>query len=262
MNTEKIDHRRNYILVLDTETANTLTNNKGQLDMSNVLVYDCGWIIADTKGNIYKKRSYINADVFYGCADVMKTAYYADKLPRYLMDIYKGKRLVEDTMTIRQIMLQDIADYGIKYVCAHNARFDYNALNTTLRFITKGTVRNWFPFGTVEWWDSLKMARQVLLEMPTYKKFCDTHGYKTATGKYSATAENCYKFIINDPSFIESHTGLEDVLIEYAIMMYCYRQHKKMEKRLFTKSFPENTKFQNELWWNLKEIPMIPMGAE
>ena len=38
MEENKIDHRINYILMLDTETANTLSGEDGKLDMSNVLV--------------------------------------------------------------------------------------------------------------------------------------------------------------------------------------------------------------------------------
>ena len=55
---EKIDKRRHYILVLDTETANTIMNPDGSMDMSSVLVYDCGWQIVDTHGNVYSKSSY------------------------------------------------------------------------------------------------------------------------------------------------------------------------------------------------------------
>ena len=33
--------------------------------------------------------------------------------------------------------------------------------------------------------------------------------------------------------FIESHTALEDVMIEKEILAYCYRQHKKMRKKLW-----------------------------
>lgn len=43
-------------------------------------------------------------------------------------------------------------------------------------------------------------------------------------------AEILYKYITNTPDFIESHTGLEDVMIEYKIFVHCCRQHKKMEK--------------------------------
>ena len=64
METEKIDYRHHYVLVLDTETANTLTDEDSGLDMSNVLMYDCGWSVVDTYGGIYVERSYVNRDVF------------------------------------------------------------------------------------------------------------------------------------------------------------------------------------------------------
>jgi hypothetical protein len=47
------------------------------------------------------------------------------------------------------------------------------------------------------------------------------------------TAEILYRYISGDRDFIESHTGLEDILIETALLAHCFRQHKKMEKRLF-----------------------------
>lgn len=77
------------------------------------------------------------------------------------------------------------------------------------------------------------MSRDVILKMPSYKKYADKHNLKTATGKLSATAENLYRFITKNPDFIESHTGLEDVLIEKEIFAYCMKQHKKMRKKLF-----------------------------
>jgi hypothetical protein len=48
------------------------------------------------------------------------------------------------------------------------------------------------------------------------------------------TAEILYRYITGNNDFIESHTGLEDVLIETKIMSHCFRQHKKMEKKLFS----------------------------
>ena len=48
--TQKIDRRKHYIMMLDTETCNTLVDEKGQLDMSSVLVYDLGWKVIDKNG--------------------------------------------------------------------------------------------------------------------------------------------------------------------------------------------------------------------
>lgn len=229
---EKIDYRRHYVLVLDTETANTAKNEKGQLDISSALIYDCGWSIVDTKGNVYEERSFINADIYIYEKELMKSAYYGWKIPFYEMDLKKGLRKMATTYTIRKIMLEDMKKYRITEVVAHNAQFDISALNTILRWTTKSRFRYWFPYGT-EVWDTMKMARSVIHKMPTYRKFCEKHNLLTATGKLSTTAENLYRFIIKDPTFTESHTGLEDVRIEREIMFYCYRQHKTMKKVLY-----------------------------
>lgn len=77
---EKIDKRKHYVLVVDTETANTIQDGDS-LDMSNVLVYDCGWAVVDTKGNIYETASYVNRDIFCEERDLMRTAYYNWKSP-------------------------------------------------------------------------------------------------------------------------------------------------------------------------------------
>lgn len=230
----KIDRRRHYILVLDTETANTLINPNGSMDMSSVLVYDCGWQVIDTHGTVYEQASYINSDIFYKERELMLSAYYAKKIPMYEQQIKEGSRTVANTYQIRKAMCDTIAKWGIKEVAAHNARFDYNALNIIQRYTTKSKYRYWFPYG-IEIWDTMKMAKSVILQMPTYRKFCEANGFITKTGKLSCTAENLYRFIIKDPTFVEAHTGLEDVEIESQILAYCYRQHKKMSKKLFEK---------------------------
>ena len=228
----KIDRRHHYILVCDTETANTFRKENGQLDTSSVLVYDCGWCVMDTAGNIYKEQSFVNRDIFVGERELMQSAYYAKKIPQYVEDLRAGKRKMATTYEIRKAMLDDLKTYEIKEVVAHNARFDYNALNTLQRWTTKSKYRYWFPYG-VEIWDTMKMARDVIHKMPTYRKFCEENGYLTKNGSLSTTAENLYKFISKNADFKESHTGLEDVQIEREIFLYCKKQHKKMRKKLW-----------------------------
>jgi DNA polymerase III epsilon subunit-like protein len=230
----KIDRRRHYVLVLDTETTNTRVDENGKMDMSDVLMYDCGWSVVDTKGNVYLERSYVNSDIFVYERELMRTAYYANKIPLYVEGLRAGERTMANTYEIRKQMLADMVLYGITEVVAHNARFDQNALNVIQRWTTKSKYRYWFPHDT-EVWDTMKMARDVIHKMPTYQKFCQTHGFLTANGRLSAKAEDLYRFIIKDPTFVESHTGLEDVQIEREIMFYCFRQHKKMRKGLYEK---------------------------
>lgn len=228
----KIDRRIHYILMTDTETCNTLMGADGKLDMSSTLVYDIGWQVIDKRGNVYAERSYIVDDIFNGERELMKSAYYANKLPRYYEDIKSGKRIVKSLYEIRQIFKADMENYRTTTVCAHNARFDHNALNMTQRYITKSKYRYFFPYGT-EVWDTLKMARQVILPMPTYRRYCEDNGYLTKRGQCRLTAEIIYRFISGNHEFIESHTGLEDVDIERQILAYCFRKHKAMRKGLW-----------------------------
>lgn len=231
---EKIDRRHVYGIVLDTETANTIQDENG-LDMTNVLFYDLGFQLVDSHGRTYgKKFSFVNSDIFTHEAELMQSAYYAKKIPQYRVDLASGKRILANTYEIRKALVDLINKYDCKFVCAHNARFDYNSLNNTQRWTTKSRFRYFLPYG-LEWWDTLKMARSVMGKMPTYQRFCTENGYTTKTGKPRFTAEICYRFITKDNTFVESHTGLEDVEIETEILRYCHRQHKAMKKKLWEK---------------------------
>ena len=232
METKKIDRRRTYIMMLDTETCNTRTDENGKLDMSDVLVYDKGWEVIDKHGNVYEKKSYIAKEIFFGMSDVMTSAYYANKIPKYLEEIAKGERVVASFYEIRKDFLDTMKRYETNIVCAHNARFDYNALNTTQRYLTKSKYRYYFPYGT-EVWDTLKMARSVIAKTPTYKRFCEENGYMTKNNQVKLTAEILYRYMTRNNDFIESHTGLEDVDIERQILTYCFRKHKVMKKALW-----------------------------
>ena len=231
---EKIDRRHVYGIVLDTETANTIQDENG-LDMTNVLFYDLGFQLVDSHGRTYgKKFSFVNSDIFTHEAELMQSAYYAKKIPQYRADLASGKRILANTYEIRKALVDIINKYDCKFVCAHNARFDYNSLNNTQRWTTKSRFRYFLPYG-LEWWDTLKMARSVIGKMPTYQRFCAENGYTTRTGRPRFTAEICYRFITKDNTFVESHTGLEDVEIETEILRYCHRQHKAMKKKLWEK---------------------------
>lgn len=227
-----MDKRKTYYLIVDTETANTFNDESGKLDTSSGLVYDCGFAIIDRKGKVYETRSFVNSDIFIHEKEMMKSAYYADKIPNYWKQIWAGERKVADTLEIRSEMHRLMKKYGVKVAVAHNARFDTQVLNMTARYITKSYIRFWFPYGT-EVWDTLMMARSVIGKMPSYEYFCEKYDRYTKTGQKQMTAEVLYQFITNNPEFKESHTGLEDVMIEKEIFAYCVKQHKAMRKILY-----------------------------
>lgn len=225
---KKIDKRKKYIMVLDTETCPISREVEG-VTPENMLVYDIGYCIVDKKGNVYKQGSYIVSEIFFGeFYEKLQSAYYANKIPNYMEDIANGTRVVRTWKQISWILRDVIKEFNIKTISAHNARFDFGVLKTTQTYLQEYSM---LPY--IEWWDTLKMAKSVLGQMPTYKKFCKDNNYLTKNGGLRFTAEIVYKYISKNNDFKESHTGLEDTLIEKEILAYCFKQHKKMDKLLF-----------------------------
>ena len=207
----KIDRRHNYFIVLDTETANT-TDDEGNFSTDSALVYDLGFKVCDTAGNMYDRYSFIIYETFFQMKDIMQSAYYANKIPQYMEDYKNGSRKCVQFLTARKILHETMRKYETNIVSAHNARFDNASLNATCRYLTKSQTRYFFPYGT-EIWDSLKMANDTICKQKSYKAFCEENGYLTKhkTPRPQATAEVLYRYITGNTEFIESHTGAEDV---------------------------------------------------
>ena len=218
-----IDKRKSYYVTFDTETANGL---------DDPIVYDLGFAVVDKKGNVYEKHSFVIYETFCGMKDLMKSAYYADKLPQYKEQIESGERKLVRFSTAKKIFNEVCKKYNVKAIMAHNARFDYRSTATTQRYLTKSKYRFFLPYG-IELWDTLKMAQDTICRQWTYKEWCYNNGYVTKNGRPRATAEILYKYITGNEQFKESHTGLEDVLIEKEIFAHCVAQHKPMRKKCF-----------------------------
>ena len=225
-----MDKRINYKIVLDTETCPL--EQTDEVTPWNMFVYDIGWAVVDKRGNVYKTQSFINADIFLDEKELMKSAYYSEKIPKYWEDIKSGIRQLRSFYNIKKHLLEDIAEYGVKEIYAHNMRFDYGSLQNTQRWLTKSKYRYFFPKG-IEICDTLKMARQVLKDSKMYRVWCEQNGYITKNNQCRFSAEVLYRYITGNDDFIESHTGLEDVMIEKDILAYCYSRHKKMVRQLW-----------------------------
>lgn len=208
--------RADLFLMLDTETMG---------GFGSPLCYDVGMAVIDRKGHVYAKYSFVVSDTFYNMPELTKTAYYADKFPRYHEEIARGDRTVATFALVQMVANALIEKWQIRGVVAHNAAFDYKALNNTAKTLNCG---NYFFNSPVEWWDTLSMVNDTICKQKTYKKWCEENGYLTKTGRVRMTAEIIYRYISCDNAFEEKHTGIEDVMIEKEIFAHCCRQHKKM----------------------------------
>ena len=213
-----IDKRKKYYLILDIETANIC---------DDAIAYDIGFAVADKKGRIYDSYSFCVKEMFYYYQDLLATAYYSEKLPQYFEDIKNGTRELQSIYYIRKKVHEVMKLYNTKDVFAYNCYFDKNGLNRTMRYLTKSFCRWFFPYGT-QFHCIWHMACQVLFTQKSFQKMANEQNWKSTSGNFQTSAEIAYRYIHQEYDFLESHTGLEDVLIECEIMAKCFRQHKKM----------------------------------
>lgn len=221
---------KDLYMMFDTEVANC-PKIDGQLDVENGQVYDLGIQIVDNEGFVYDEYSIVNEDVFFGLPEAMNEAYFASKIPQYLEDMRMNKRKIMNTWQMYKLVRDLCKQYDIKACIAHNARFDIKVLNSTLRYQTKSARRWFFPY-EMPIWDTMKMANDTICKQKRYIEFCKENGYMTnhATPQVRKTAEIIWRYLTDDVTFEEEHTGLADVTIEAQIFAECKRQHKKMEK--------------------------------
>lgn len=208
-------------LIIDTETTN---------GFDNPLCYDVGFAVVDVLGRIYEQKSFVVADIFLN-ENLMKEAFFADKIPQYWEEIKNGTRVLRRFTNIMFTVRKIMRKWNIKIVIAHNMRFDYNSLHTTLRYLTKSKFRFFFPYGT-KFWCTLKMSREIFANNEKYNAFCSENEYKV-NGRNRLTAEIIYRYLIHDNNFVENHTGLEDVLIEKEIFVYCVRKNYQIDGSLW-----------------------------
>jgi len=224
MEKEKVElTSQSRIMIIDTETTNSL---------DDPVVYDVGFEVFDLEGTTYESCSMINTEVFNDPA-LMSTAYYADKIPQYMDRVLTGQSVMIPWKSIKTTIKNSIIRNNCEVVCAHNARFDSHALNLTQRYITTSKWRYFLPYGTSQWWDTLRMAREILKNNADYRQFCLDNGYVTSRNVNRYTAEVIYRFLTGENDFNEAHMGLDDVRIEKEIFLYCIRQNPEIDGRLW-----------------------------
>ena len=261
MGKNELDLRRKYYFILDCETATLpYADNfsgliKKKIAIAKPLIYDIGWQIVDRRGTVHITRSYLVAEIF-SVPSVFNTAYYKDKRPLYLEKLRKHEIEIKCWEDIVKQMLHDLA--YIDSTGAYNSMFDFKkAIQFTDEYVSHLYAEDYeiwennqkemidyiasggklssdgtFDPSTFEFrgnkyplFDIWGLACVHLLNNDEFRETCKANEWYTASGKYfSTTAEVAYRFITERTDFEESHTAIEDVIIEHEIF------HKVLEK--------------------------------
>lgn len=239
------------------EIAGNDPERKKRIAIAKPLVYDIGWTITDRKGVIYDRKQFLVAETFCVPA-IFNTAYYADKRPIYLEMLAKGETQVLPWDNIMDIYMADLAK--VDAVGAFNSMFDFKkAIPFTELYIRKLYSPNYYEWEKVQrhaatiiaegkaknnnnpdfeadifrfrgneyvLFDLWGLATTHLLNNPTYKNECINHGLFTNSGTFFKTsAESSYQYLCNKYDFIESHTALDDAIIETYILSKVAQRH-------------------------------------
>ena len=190
------------------------------------LIFDIGWCVCDKQGNIFKKRNYLVKEVFINM-DLMKHAHYFNKYPQYLDMMQEGKIKMLPWIEVMRRMEDDIIQYGIKNLYAYNMAFDKRAIYETARVIGKREP-DFFKYEGVRFHCLWGMACETILLRKMFFKVAKENNWFSEAGNIKTSAEVCYRFISNNYDFEESHTALDDSIIETAILAKILRAKQKM----------------------------------
>ena len=192
------------IMIFDTETTS----------LNKPFCYNVGYVIADTDTKeIIEAKDFVAEQIWHNLA-LFSTAYYAEKRQLYVKDMRSRKTRMMKFGRICQEMIRDIKKYNIQMAFAYNSDFDERVFDFNC---------DWFkcinPFDTVEIKDIRGFAHHFIID-DEYKEFCEENNFFSDSGNYSTTAECMYRFITDNPDFIEDHTALSDSTIEWTILDY------------------------------------------
>jgi hypothetical protein len=217
----KVDKRKKYQMILDVET----TNNHMESKFNDGLVYDIGFVITDKQGNIYCKRSFAIKEIF-DWKELMSTAYYFKKLPKYYEKLKKGTMEKISIWEAKKRIKKAIEYFNIKEVWAYNANFDNTTLNNTIRYLSGSKSKWFFPYG-IKVCDVWHVACQILGTQKTFQ----WENVRNANNNLITNAERMFGYC-EQIDFEEEHTGLEDAIVESQILARCLRSHKSIDKSI------------------------------
>lgn len=275
MNSKPLDKRRKYYFVLDCETATMPHAHdydgeiRKSIAIAKPLIYDLGWKLIDSKGKVYRRKSYLITEIF-SVPSIFNTAYYASKRPLYIDKLKKKEITLTSWEQATTDMVADME--GAVAVGAYNSMFDYKkAIAFTEDYIThlySDNYAEWeakqnnridyiathpnrpstkdfdpdhfvFRGKTYDLFDIWGLSCEQLLDNDDYRKFCVDNNLITNSGKYySTTAESTYKYLTQNTGFIESHTAIEDADIECEILTQIFSKVKPKNMTMGIIYFP------------------------
>lgn len=193
---------KNTIAVIDTETA-TLTGE----------VFDFGLVITNKKGEILATYDALVEEV-YNNLEKMKKAFYFSKVDSfYRPNVRCGRMSIKPWAVICKEVNTLFKRFNVGTVAAYNLAFDKRVIISTGR-----TYGGYMAIKGKKELDLWRVSCETLLQQKTFRKVAVEQKWLSPAGNLKTSAEIAYRYGLGDWSFGESHTALDDALIETALM--------------------------------------------
>ena len=191
--------------VFDTETVG----------LSPKLIYDLALIICNRAGEPIVQKAWLIREVITD-AKKMKDAFYSGKtFSHYIPALDAGALKLFSFADARLEFNSMIAKYNAKTIVAYNIQFDKAAIKETTRHIGEPVK---FLHKKIHFVDLWLASCRILVNTNKYRKFCADHNFISDAGNVRTSAETVYAYVKQNPNFRESHTALEDCIIESEIL--------------------------------------------
>ena len=245
-------NKKKVYLMLDCETA-TLPfadeiagdnpERKKRIAIAKPLIYDIGWTITNRKGEIKESKQFLIAETFSVPA-IFNTAYYKEKRPIYLEMLRKNETSIKPWDEVMDLLIADMGK--VNGVGAFNSMFDFKKAIPFYQWeqiqrrsgarIADGERNQPNPDFEAEifrfrarkypLFDMWGLATTYLLNNSTYKNKCLEHSMLTNSGTFFKTsAESTFRYLCDKYDFMESHTALDDAIIESYILSKVAKKH-------------------------------------
>jgi hypothetical protein len=215
--------KANRYLVLDTECVG----------LTNKSVYDIAWRIVDKHNKVYVERSYVVEEIITN-GKAMMDAFYAKKIfSHYIPNLYHRNITMMGWNNIRDLMIDDIDTYNANIFSAYNLGFDVSAIKYTNSLFNPNSKYLHKKLRLLDLWD---LACSSILSQKQYIRVAIDSNWVSDKGNIQTSAEKAYAYITGNVDFIESHTALEDVIIESHILHQSLRQKKKVNYNVMNNS--------------------------
>jgi len=212
--------QKNAYIVMDTETSGF-----------SKLVFDFGWTTIDKRGNVLG-----SADMVFFDVAVTERPYFINKVKGYARRMDKNIHRTTSFTVGRRLLNMHIASLKARgyrvILAAYNAGFDCRALNITTKRMGLGDKFLRHSVELLDIWGNWAISAPKAYTAPL-----------TASGRFlSTSAENVYKFEMQQPDFVEAHTAFEDTKIEAQILLKILNR----KKRVKVVKHPRN--FDTHIW--------------